>query len=127
MSTYENLHGTRVNVVSTNPSNPKDGEVWYNSTLGQLKGYVLGTAAWSAGGAAPAEGAAPHAGLSGLCRLRAARREGVYPPGPALQRGRVRAVARALPRHRRRHLVGGGSVGALHPRLPFKHGGADDG
>ena len=35
------------------PSNPKDGEVWYNSTLGLLKGYVLGTAAWSAGGAAP--------------------------------------------------------------------------
>jgi hypothetical protein len=54
MSTYENLHGRRVNVVSSNPSNPKDGEVWYNSTLGQLKGYVLGTAAWSAGGAAPA-------------------------------------------------------------------------
>ena len=47
MSTYAKLHGTRVNVVSTNPSNPKDGEVWYNSTLGQLKGYVLGTAAWT--------------------------------------------------------------------------------
>jgi|9_EtaG_2_1085328.scaffolds.fasta_scaffold02405_6 hypothetical protein len=53
MSTYENLHGRRVNVVSSNPSNPKDGEVWYNSSLGELKGYVLGTAAWSAGGAAP--------------------------------------------------------------------------
>ena len=36
MSTYENLHGRRVNVVSSNPSNPKDGEVWYNSTLGLL-------------------------------------------------------------------------------------------
>ena len=47
MSTYENLHGRRVNVVSSNPSNPKEGEVWYNSTLGQLKGYVLGTAAWA--------------------------------------------------------------------------------
>jgi len=50
MSTYENLHGRRVNVVSSNPSNPGDGEVWYNSTLGQLKGYVLGTAAWASGG-----------------------------------------------------------------------------
>tara|TARA_R110002049_G_scaffold220473_1_gene392030 strand:+ start:591 stop:1574 length:984 start_codon:yes stop_codon:yes gene_type:complete len=50
MSTYENLHGRRVNVVSSNPSNPGDGEVWYNSTLGQLKGQVLGTAAWSSGG-----------------------------------------------------------------------------
>ena len=52
MSTYENLHGTRVNVVSTNPSNPKDGEVWYNSTLGQLKGYVLGLGSFSSGGTA---------------------------------------------------------------------------
>ena len=51
MSTYENLHGRRVNVVSSNPSNPKDGEVWYNSTLGLLKGYVLGTAVWTSGGA----------------------------------------------------------------------------
>ena len=47
MSTYREIHGGRVNVVSSNPSNPQDGEVWYNSTLGQLKGYVLGTAAWS--------------------------------------------------------------------------------
>ena len=52
MSTYENLHGRRVNVVSTNPSNPKDGEVWYNSTLGQLKGYVLGLGSFSSGGTA---------------------------------------------------------------------------
>ena len=52
MSTYENLHGTRVNVVSSNPSNPKEGEVWYNSTLGQLKGYVLGLGSFSSGGTA---------------------------------------------------------------------------
>ena len=50
MSTYENLHGRRVNVVSSNPSNPKEGEVWYNSTLGLLKGYVLAPATMSSGG-----------------------------------------------------------------------------
>ena len=50
MSTYENLHGRRVNVVSSNPSNPKEGEVWYNSTLGLLKGYVLSPATMSSGG-----------------------------------------------------------------------------
>jgi len=50
MATYENLHGRRVNVVSSNPSNPKEGEVWYNSTLGQLKGYVLAPATVSSGG-----------------------------------------------------------------------------
>ena len=54
MSTYENLHGRRVNVVSSNPSNPKEGEVWYNSTLGQLKGYVAGPSTWTSGGALPA-------------------------------------------------------------------------
>ena len=54
MSTYENLYRRRVNVVSSNPSNPKEGEVWYNSTLGQLKGYVLGTGTWSSGGSYPA-------------------------------------------------------------------------
>ena len=53
MSTYAILHGRRVNVVSSNPTNPKEGEVWYNSTLGQLKGYVMGTAAWSSGGTYP--------------------------------------------------------------------------
>jgi len=50
MATYENLHGRRVNVVSSNPSNPKEGEVWYNSTLGLVKGYVLSPATVSSGG-----------------------------------------------------------------------------
>ena len=53
MSTYKELHGFRVEVVSSNPSNPKEGEVWYNSTLGQLKGYVLGAGAFSSGGNMP--------------------------------------------------------------------------
>ena len=53
MSTYDSLYGRRVNVVPSNPSNPKEGEVWYNSTLGQLKGYVLGTGAWASGGNLP--------------------------------------------------------------------------
>ena len=51
MSTYKELHGFRVESVSSNPSNPKEGEVWYNSTLGQLKGYVLAPATWASGGA----------------------------------------------------------------------------
>ena len=50
MSTYENLYGRRVNVVSSNPSNPKEGEVWYNSTLGLLKGYVLAPATVASAG-----------------------------------------------------------------------------
>lgn len=50
MSTYETLHGRRIDVVSSNPSNPKEGEVWYNSALGQLKGYVLGPATVASAG-----------------------------------------------------------------------------
>ena len=50
MATYRELYGVRVNVVSSNLSNPKEGEVWYNSTLGQLKGYVLAPASISSGG-----------------------------------------------------------------------------
>ena len=53
MSTYKGLYGFRVEVVSSNPSNPLEGEVWYNSTLGQLKGYVAGAAAFTSGGALP--------------------------------------------------------------------------
>jgi len=64
MSTYENLHGKRVNVVSANPSNPGDGEVWYNSTLGQLKAVIATSAgAWATGGSLPA--ARQYAGLAG--------------------------------------------------------------
>jgi hypothetical protein len=51
MSTYQELHGFRVNVVSSNPSNPKEGEIWYNSTLGEIKSYLLSPATWSSGGA----------------------------------------------------------------------------
>ena len=53
MSTYKELYGFRVEVVSSNPSNPLEGEVWYNSTLGQLKGYVAGPSTWTSGGARP--------------------------------------------------------------------------
>jgi len=77
MATYEEIHGRRVNVVSSNPSNPQEGEVWYNSTLGQLKGYVLGTAVWTTGGALNTKRSATIAGTvsAGLASFGY-----VYPP-----------------------------------------------
>ena len=51
MATYDEIHGSRVESVSSNPSNPLEGQVWYNTSLSLLKGYVMGTAAWAAGGA----------------------------------------------------------------------------
>ena len=50
MSTYRELYGYRVEVLSSNPPSPKEGEVWYNSTTGQLKGYVLSPGSIAAGG-----------------------------------------------------------------------------
>ena len=54
MSTYREIHGGRVKYLSSDPSNPKDGEVWYNSTLSKLRVEgILGTGSWSSGGALP--------------------------------------------------------------------------
>ena len=51
MATYKEIKGTDITVVSSDPSNPVTGEVWYNTTTQKLKGYqqVLGNA-WSTGG-----------------------------------------------------------------------------
>ena len=51
MTTYKENIGTDITVVSSDPSNPLVGEVWYNTTTQKLKGYqqVLGNA-WSTGG-----------------------------------------------------------------------------
>ena len=53
MAKYKGISGLNIKSLSSDPSNLNEGEMWYNSTLGVLKGYLLGTAAWSAGGAAP--------------------------------------------------------------------------
>ena len=37
MADYKEVVGTKVKAVSANPSNPTDGEVWYNSTDNVLK------------------------------------------------------------------------------------------
>jgi hypothetical protein len=51
MATYKEIFGTDVEVVSSDPANPVTGQVWYNSTTQQLKGYkqFIGNA-WSTGG-----------------------------------------------------------------------------
>jgi hypothetical protein len=51
MTTYNELAGFRVNYLSTDPTlnSGNEGQVWYNSTSGQLKSLVQ-IKAWSAGG-----------------------------------------------------------------------------
>ena len=52
MTTYKEIKGTQIEVVSSDPSNPVEGQVWYNSTDQVVKGFTLtGAAVWASGGA----------------------------------------------------------------------------
>jgi len=50
MADYKTLHGTNIDSVSSDPSNPINGQVWYNSTSFTLKAFTSNpTGAWAAG------------------------------------------------------------------------------
>ncbi len=52
MATYKEIRGTNIEVLSSDPSNPVEGQVWYNSTSNVLKGQAVTVAgAWATGGA----------------------------------------------------------------------------
>ena len=48
MTTYKEIFGKPIKVLSSDPANETEGQVWYNSTSGTFK-TSLATAAWSAG------------------------------------------------------------------------------
>ncbi len=51
MTTYKEIKGTQIEVLASDPSNPADGQVWYNSTDNVLKGNVGSpVASWATGG-----------------------------------------------------------------------------
>ena len=50
MTTYRQVKGYSIKSVSTDPSNTKEGQIWYNNTLKQIKVSPL-LGAWSSGGA----------------------------------------------------------------------------
>ena len=51
MTTYKEIKGTQIEVLESDPSNPVEGQVWYNSTSNVLKGSAATTAgAWATGG-----------------------------------------------------------------------------
>jgi len=51
MADFSTIKGFNVQTLSADPPAPQEGEVWYNSTSGTLKGYgQIGTGAWAAGG-----------------------------------------------------------------------------
>ena len=48
MTTYKEIKGTQIEVVSSDPSNPVEGQVWYNSTDQAVKGQAVTTVgSWS--------------------------------------------------------------------------------
>ena len=50
MADYKTLHGTNIDTVSSDPSNPVIGQVWYNSTSQTLKGLTSNPAgSWATG------------------------------------------------------------------------------
>ena len=64
MSGYNEIRGLRVKYLSDDPANPENGQVWYNSTTGNLRVQGIGVAAWSSG--APLGSARYDAGGAGI-------------------------------------------------------------
>jgi hypothetical protein len=39
MTTFKEISGQLIRTLSSDPANPLEGQIWYNSTIGVLKGY----------------------------------------------------------------------------------------
>jgi len=64
MVAYTGIQGQNILIVSSDPSNPTEGQIWYNSTSNLLKGYAnVVTNAWASGGNLPASSPAPAGGM----------------------------------------------------------------
>jgi hypothetical protein len=50
MTTFKEISGQLIRTLSSDPANPQEGQIWYNSTIGVLKGYENIGAAWASGG-----------------------------------------------------------------------------
>ena len=51
MSNYKNIIGTHIKSVTTDPPNPENGQMWYNSTTRVVKGFTSNpVGAWATGG-----------------------------------------------------------------------------
>ena len=51
MTTYKEINGTNIEAVSSDPANPVEGQVWYNSTDNVVKGAAAtSVGSWATGG-----------------------------------------------------------------------------
>ena len=64
MAAYTGIQGQNILIVSSDPANPTEGQIWYNSTTNLLKGYAnVAVNSWATGGnMATARYALPGAG-----------------------------------------------------------------
>jgi len=54
MATYSDIKGQNILIVSSDPANPLEGQIWYNTTSNTLKGYQnVVTNSWASGGNLP--------------------------------------------------------------------------
>jgi len=49
MATFKEIRGQLIKKYTTNPTNPLEGQMWYNNTTGTLKVYTQAAAAWASG------------------------------------------------------------------------------
>ena len=61
MSDYNVIRGLKIKYLSADPSNPENGQVWYNSSNLRVEG-VVGTGAWASGGVVGSPGTTCAAG-----------------------------------------------------------------
>ena len=63
MSTYKQIAGTTVKAYTTNPSDPQEGEMWYNQTTLKLRGVTALAAFSSSGSLITAKGGTGNFGI----------------------------------------------------------------
>jgi hypothetical protein len=47
MATFKEIYGTNVEALASDPANPIEGQIWYNTTSQTLKGYALVAGSWA--------------------------------------------------------------------------------
>ena len=47
MTTYKEIRGTNIEAVASDPSNPVEGQVWYNTTTNVVKGLKINPGSWA--------------------------------------------------------------------------------
>src|SRR5210317_489604 len=50
MAAYKEIKGVNIQKLSADPPAPIEGQVWYNTTSGALKGFKVSAGAWATGG-----------------------------------------------------------------------------